>query len=127
MKKIFTYVLAMVALAAQAQLVSDQTNGVRLSFKEDRTGKEIMLPTITWDYPAREYTNSEDRRVNFKASVESTAVIKEIAIELYRGGAEKPLSTRPIEIGENLHKYEFEQQMFLFNGENEVKEFDESV
>ncbi|MFY0598961.1 MAG: caspase family protein [Cyclobacteriaceae bacterium] len=120
MKHIFIIFGLVVTLSTQAQLVSDQTNAIRLDYNLETTTHEIVLPTIQWEFPVREYTNSQDKKATFSAFVESSSPIKEIILGVGKQRDSKPLATKIIEVPENTLKFKFKKEMHLLDGENVI-------
>lgn len=103
-----------------AQIVSDQTNAVRLDYSQPSNDQEVILPTIGWEFPAREYTNSQEKKAQFVASVQSSSPIKEIKLGIGKKRGEKPLATTSIEIPENTLRYQVDKTIHLLDGENVI-------
>ncbi len=119
MKNILIFIMTMIAFSVEAQLVSDQTNAIRLDFNKPEKG-EIILPKIGWEYPSREYTNSQEKKARFEALIESTTPIKEVKIGIGKKRGAKPFATTTIEIPENTLKYKVEKDIHLLSGENVI-------
>ncbi len=119
--KIIASLLLVVAVATvQAQIVSEQSNAIRLDFANGEDGKEIVLPSIDWEFPSREYTNSEERKAKFVASVASSKAIQEVTIGVARKRGEKPLASKKLEVAGNATSFKVDQEMNLLDGENVI-------
>ncbi len=119
--KIIASLLLVVAVATvQAQIVSEQSNAIRLDFANGEDSKEIVLPSIDWEFPSREYTNSEERKAKFVANVASSKAIQEVTIGVARKRGEKPLASKKLEVAENAMSFKVDQEMNLLDGENVI-------
>ena len=119
MKTLISILSIIVVFACQAQLVSDQTNAIRIDVTKP-VEAEVTMPSISWEYPAREYTNSQENKTSFIASIESTTPIKEVKLGIGKTRSGKPLATKTIEIPENTLKYKIENSVYLRDGENVI-------
>lgn len=119
MSKLLTGLAFMMACFAQAQLVSDQTNAIRIDVTQ-ATDHEVIMPVINWEFPSREYTNSQEKKTVFSAFVESSTPIKEIRLGIGKTRTGKPLATTKIEVPENTLKFKVEKSIYLRDGENVI-------
>lgn len=115
-----TVVLASIATVGHAQIVSDQTNAIRLDFEQPANEHGITLPVITWEHPTREYTNAQENKANFVASIESKTPLTEVKLTLGKQRGGMALATKSIELPENTLKYRLEKDMRLMDGENVI-------
>ncbi len=120
MKLIITILFASIALPGLAQLVGDQTNAIQLDFTQEVSNEEIILPTIAWEYPSREYTNTQENEANFRATIKSSNPISKIEIGIGKKRGDKFLATMKLDIPENTLKYRVDKEIRLFDGENVV-------
>ena len=120
MRTILYNLLFVITVVGNAQLVSDQTNAIRIDYSQPSSDKEIILPSIQWEFPAREYTNSQERKAKFVANVQSSAPIKEVKIGIGKTRGGKPLATTSIEIPENTLRCKIEKTIHLLKGENVI-------
>ena len=65
-------------LSGQAQMVADRTNEVQLDFNKPIV--TTKLPRIEWDLPRLEYTNSQENKVDVKATVTSVVPLKSVRL-----------------------------------------------
>lgn len=119
MRILFNYLFIVLAVSASAQLVSDQTNAIRLDYEQEVNNQEIVLPTIAWEFPRREYTNSQESYTKFVANIESTTPIKEVTIALGKERGENRRG-RKLEFPEKALKFQVEKNLYLKDGENVV-------
>ncbi|MEQ8472442.1 MAG: caspase family protein [Marinoscillum sp.] len=103
-----------------SQLVSDQTNAIRLDYTTPLTEKSVELPIIEWVFPTSEYTNSQDKRIYFKATISSTTEIKSIRMNLSKSRDGDILGSKQISVAPNSLTFQFDQPISLFDGENVV-------
>ncbi|MBV6646312.1 MAG: caspase family protein [Cyclobacteriaceae bacterium] len=120
MRTLASILFTMAVLFSNAQLVSDQTNAIRLDFKQTENDKEIVLPTVQWEFPGREYTNSQERRAKFVAILESSKPIQLVEMGIGRKRGEKPLATKSFEVAKNTLRYKLEKEINLLDGENVI-------
>ncbi|MEO9482538.1 MAG: caspase family protein [Ekhidna sp.] len=119
MKNILSSLLILLVTCSQAQLVSDKTNAIRIDASQSVEG-EVILPFISWEFPTREYTNSQEKKTKFVASIESSTPIKEVKLGIGKKRGAKPLATTTIEVPENTLKFQVEKDIYLRDGENVV-------
>ena len=115
-----TLFMAFAGAMSYAQIVSDQTNAIRLDLANQVNEDEVVLPEINWEFPSREYTNSQAKKAKFVASVQSSTAIAEIRIGIGKSRFAKPLATSKIEIPENTYQIKVEKDMHLLDGENVI-------
>lgn len=117
-KNIYTLsLILLVPICLNAQLVSSETNAIKVNIPEAQD-KLIELPTIKWNFPAREYSNSEDRMVELNAMVQSTSPIESIKVSLYKERGGEIIGSKRIEVTENALTHSFNQSFNLLKGEN---------
>jgi hypothetical protein len=106
-----------------AQLVSDATNEIYFKFDStaETSGATVSLPSISWEFPTSQYTNSEENQVTFKSLIESRSPLQEILISVSKGSDGSSIfPPTALKIPDNSLKYVFEKQLYLIDGENVV-------
>ena len=105
-----------------AQLVSDNTNAIRLDYTRGGTEsnpQKIVLPEIEWQFPSSEYTNSQENQIEIKCIISSASPISSIKI-LIGKNKDEIRGTKAVPIPEGTARYELNQRIFLGDGENVV-------
>ncbi len=115
------FVIAFVGLLVfnqlSAQVVVDQTNHISLDFTKDL---DTSLPAITWEQPRLEYTNSEEGRLEVKATVSSSVNLKGVQLLLLRSLDEKPFAVKDIDLADD-QSASVEQSLMLQDGQNYLR------
>ena len=119
MKILISLFLTLTTSLTFAQLVGDQTNAIKLDYSVEVENSEIVLPTIDWVFPTREYTNTQENKAQFTATIRSTTAIDKIEIGIGKSRGEF-LATTTVEIPENTLKYRLDKEINLFDGENVI-------
>ncbi len=121
MKNVFiTLSLMLISMLAHSQLVSDQTNAIGLDFTKETNPKLVEMPTIEWVFPSSAYTNSQDKRIDFKANITSKSEIKSIKINLSKSADGDLLGSKNVPVAPNSLEFKLDQSITLFDGENIV-------
>lgn len=119
MKNILTSLAILFATFVQAQLVSDQTNAIRIDVTQPNES-EVVLPEIGWEFPSREYTNSQEKRTSFTANLKSSTPIKEVKLSIGKTRGGEAWSNKVFEVPENTLEYKLEKNIYLKDGENVI-------
>ncbi|WP_421878952.1 caspase family protein [Marinoscillum sp.] len=128
MKTLFLLTSAfIISVGLEAQLVSDQTNGIALDFTKEAPDGRVELPEIDWTFPTSAYTNSQENKIEFKAMISSKSPLKSVSLTLGKSRTGEPLGTKTIKIPKNSIQFEFEQSMTLWDGENVIGLIAENV
>lgn len=104
---------------AEAQLVSDQTNAIRIDVTQPNEN-EVVLPEIGWEFPSREYTNSQEKRTSFTANLKSSTPIKKVKLSIGKTRGGEAWSNKVFEVPENTLEYRLEKNIYLKDGENVI-------
>jgi Caspase domain len=106
-----------------AQTVSDRTNTLQMDFT--RPSVTTVLPTITWELPALEYTSSTENRINIKATVVSSVELKRVGVAVTRSLTGEPVY-REIEFDSKVIA-NVEKNVYLRDGQNYIQVIAENI
>ena len=119
MKKLTAiFAFAVMAAGSNAQLVSDNSNAIRLDF-EMPVENRINLPEISWEFPSSEYTNSQENQVQIRSFINSPSPLKSITIRIGKT-KDEIRGSKAVPFPPNSLKFQLDQQIFLMDGENVV-------
>ncbi|MCR9250817.1 MAG: caspase family protein [bacterium] len=119
MKILVSISLILISSLTFGQLVGDQTNAIKLDFTAEPLKGEVILPTIAWEFPSREYTNTQENKAQFVATIKSSTPIDKILIGIGKKRGDY-MATRTVEVPENTLKYRLDKEINLFDGENVI-------
>lgn len=100
--------------SAYGQIVSSKSNEIQVDFSN--ADQNASFPQIKWISPRLEYTNSEEERIDIKASVTSLHKLKDVVLQIKRGLYEEPVASRTVYV-EDPYKVSLDMSMKLFDGE----------
>ncbi len=102
-----------------SQNFSGKTNDIVLDFKKPiRSALPISLPSIVWETPQMEYTNTQSNSVEIKATVYSDIELSSIKIIIgdgYASRGEKPLDLKQV------REFHIQQSLSLLDGQNVIE------
>lgn len=98
-----------------AQIVGDKTNQIVLDFENESI--TTSLPSIEWIYPAMEFTNTQENRVNVKAKITSGVPLKSVMLRVLNRKDGTALGTRAADIDDPFN-VEIDLSMYVVKGEN---------
>lgn len=121
MRKILTCLaLSFMSTLTYSQLVSDQTNAINLDFSQESGTTLIELPVINWVFPSSSYTNSQEKKINFEATVTSKSPIKSAKLNLSKSADGDIIGSKSVLVPPNALTFQLSQSITLFDGENVV-------
>jgi len=106
------------------QIVSDQTNHIKLDFSKETS---TILPHVIWEYPKLEYTNSEKNRLNIKSSVNSQVPLKSVQLIVRRSLEEDPVTIKTINTAPGATDAQIEMNIRLMEGQNYLQIVAENI
>ena len=118
MKNIVIVVLVLIGLSSNAQIVVDKTNEIVLNFSKE--GLNTSLPTIEWIFPRLEYTNTQENRVEVKATVTSSTPMKNVVVSVKRGKTEEAIGARSADMDDKFN-VNVDLSMRVSDGENWIE------
>ncbi|MFY0687500.1 MAG: caspase family protein [Cyclobacteriaceae bacterium] len=122
MKFLLALFAALIFHTGICQLVSDNTNAIRLDFSEAGeviAPNKIVLPEIMWEFPTSEYTNSQENQIEIKCTIASSSPITSLKIHIGKSKGEIK-GTKAVPVPEGTARYQLDQRIFLADGENVV-------
>jgi len=114
----FSMFVILFALNVKGQVVVDRTNQIQLDFNKPIVATK--LPTITWELPGLEYTNSTENRVDIKATINSILPLKLVRVAVLQSLDEEPTAYMDIDLTSEFTAV-VEKNIFLRNGQNYVE------
>jgi len=124
MKKIIFLLLIYSSHALYSQIVTDKSNEIVINFKNPEIN--TILPKIEWIFPRLAYTNTQENRVEIKATVSSTIALKDVVISVKKGKDEEPIGSRSADM-ENPFEVNINLTMRVVDGENWIEIVAETV
>ncbi len=121
---ILPVVLLMTMYNSIAQVVVDQTNYIHLDFSNE---SNTVLPKVIWEHPRLEYTNSEERVLDIKATVESHVPLKSVQLIIRAALDEEPLAVKEIPFDSGGTQVTIQQNLNLSDGQNYLQVWAENV
>ncbi|MFT6036305.1 MAG: hypothetical protein ACI9XJ_001883 [Marivirga sp.] len=119
MKKIIVLAAFLLcALSMQAQIVKSKTNAIALDFTKPNLN--TSLPTIEWEYPRLEFTNTQENRIQIKANISSGVPLKKVTLVVRKGEKGEAIGTRAAEIDDQFN-VSMDLSMFVVDGENWIE------
>jgi len=118
MKNIVIVVLVLIGFSSNAQIVVDKTNEIVLNFSKE--GLNTSLPTIEWIFPRLEYTNTQENRVEVKATVTSSTPMKNVVVSVKRGKTEEAIGARSADMDDKFN-VNVDLSMRVSDGENWIE------
>ncbi|SMG15202.1 Caspase domain-containing protein [Marivirga sericea] len=117
LKNIFAITLLSILFIGRvsAQIVGDKTNQIVLDFENESI--TTSLPSIEWIYPAMEFTNTQENRVNVKAKITSGVPLKSVMLRVLNRKDGTALGTRAADIDDPFN-VEIDLSMYVVKGEN---------
>lgn len=106
---------AMLMNAGSAQIIVDKTNEIMLDFSKEALN--TSLPEIDWIYPAMEFTNTQEERIEVRAKITSGVPLKSVVLKVLNRKDGSPMGTRAAEIDDPFN-VEIDLSMFVVKGEN---------
>jgi Caspase domain len=101
---------------ALAQILSEKTNELALTLKGTGLPNTGPLPTITWIYPALDFTNSGRDKIDIHATVESSIPLQEIKLLIGNAADGSIFTSKNIKIEGKTQ--DIQQSITLPNGSN---------
>jgi len=119
MRAIFIYVFVVFLMAehVEAQSFNGKTNSINLNFKQGTIN--AILPVISWQTPALEYTNSQKGEFVIEVNVKSESALKEVKFQVI--DAEKNIREKNVELTENNFTKNYKQPLVLQDGQYQIK------
>jgi hypothetical protein len=124
MKILATILLSLSVILCRAQIVADRTNQIQLDFNKAQV--TTKLPKIDWELPRLEYTNSQENKVEIKASVTSPVPLKNIRLAILKSLDEEPTASINI-TPEVATSATINRSIHLTNGQNYLQDIAENV
>lgn len=118
MKKIIFSLTLLLSAYAQAQIVSDKSNEILLNFTAEQ--KNTSLPTIFWISPRLEFTNTQESRIQIKASVSSSIPLKKVHIAMKKSKEGSSLGTRMADM-DDPYNVNIDLSLLVSSGENWIE------
>lgn len=118
MRNIVIVVLVFICLSSNAQIVVDKTNEIVLNFSKE--GLNTSLPTIEWIFPRLEYTNTQENRVEVKATVTSSTPMKNVVVSVKRGKKDEAIGARTADMDDKFN-VNIDLSMRVSDGENWIE------
>ena len=119
MKRYFTlFLLLIFSHLSVAQIVTDKSNEIKLDFSKQLIA--TSLPSIEWEFPRLEYTNTQENRIEIKAAVSSSVPLKSVTLVVKQGEKGQVIGTRALEIDDKFN-VKVDLSMFVIDGENWIE------
>ncbi|WP_416867205.1 MAG: caspase family protein [Imperialibacter sp.] len=100
------------------QVVATRTNQVH--FDVTKSSSPTTLPRIVWELPRLEYTNSQENRVDVKATVVSSEPLKSVRLALKSSNDGEPSATKNVELESPLMTT-VQQNLYLPDGQSYIE------
>jgi len=100
------------------QVVATRTNQVH--FDVTKSSSPTTLPRIVWELPRLEYTNSQENRVDVKATVVSSEPLKSVRLALKSSSDGEPSATKNVELESPLMTT-VQQNLYLPDGQSYIE------
>ncbi|MEQ8534068.1 MAG: caspase family protein [Imperialibacter sp.] len=110
--------LTLVSPAIFGQVVATRTNQVHIDVT--KPSNATTLPRIVWELPRLEYTNSQENRVDVKATVVSTEPLKSVRLALKTSNDGEPSAVKNVELESPLVT-SIQQNLYLPDGQNYIE------
>lgn len=110
---VLMFMLAM-SINTFGQIVSSKSNEIQLQFTDE--SKNASFPQIKWISPRLEYTNSEEERIDIKASITSMHKLESVVLHILKSKNEQPVASRTVYV-EDPFIVNLDMSMKLFDGE----------
>ncbi len=110
---------------AFGQELRTKTNAVYLTFKTPRT--LTTVPTIVWNSPQLEYTNSFENTVEIEVDIKSEIPLSNIQLVLGDNVSKKARAAKKIEGVENKKSFHLKEKVYLPEGSNYLEIIAENV
>ncbi|CAD5293143.1 MULTISPECIES: caspase family protein [unclassified Imperialibacter] len=110
--------LTLVSPAIFGQVVATRTNQVHIDVT--KPANATTLPRIVWELPRLEYTNSQENRVDVKATVVSTEPLKSVRLALKTSNDGEPSAVKNVELESPLLT-SIQQNLYLPDGQNYIE------
>ncbi len=105
------------AIPSAAQSFNSKTNNINFDFKGEAVN--AVLPVVTWQTPALEFTNSQKGDFVIDVTAKSELPLKEMVFQLIDG--EKNIRERKVEIELNTFTKNYIQPLHLLDGQYQIK------
>ena len=112
-------IAGIITSTAHAQVVSDRTNEIKIDFTKE--SGELKASRLKWEYPSRQYTNSTEKRINFKCTIESPAPITAINLIIRTTKDGDPIGSMPQPFEEGSLTAIVDRNINLRDGQNYVE------
>ena len=100
-----------------AQSFSGKTNSISINFKDANV--KAVVPTISWQTPALEYTNSQKGDFVIEVVARSSAPIKEMKFQVI--DLEKNVRERNVELEGEVFVRSYQQPLHLLDGQYQIR------
>lgn len=114
MKTLVIILMLGITYSAIGQIVSSRSNEIQLEFTEETVN--AAFPQIKWISPRLEYTNSEEERIDIKATVTSLHKLESVVLQIKKGQNEAPVASRTVYV-EDPFNVNLDMSMKLFDGD----------
>ncbi len=114
MKRTLLIALILVAVASKGQNLSVRTNAIELDFAENTS--TASLPTIEWQFPLMEHTNSKENKVSLRAFVNSEFEITNATLHIGNNKTGKKISSKELVIAPGSKTYALDKSVYLPKG-----------
>lgn len=115
MRILFTVLILSLVNVSFAQVMSDKTNEIVLSF--DQSERNISLPAIDWIYPRLEFTNTQENRIQIKAKITSSKPLKSVVLSIKKDKNDTPIGSRAADM-DDAFNVEIDLSMRVLEGQN---------
>lgn len=121
---LFSYACSAI-FPAFGQELRTKTNAVYLSFKTPRT--LTTVPTIVWNSPKLEYTNSFENTVEIEVDIKSEVALSNIQLIIGDNVSKNARAGKKIEGVENKNLFHLKERVYLPEGSNYLEIIAENV
>jgi len=125
MKKLsILLVLVFCSFAVLAQIVVEKTNTIKLDLTQNTN---TILPKVSWEYPALEYSNSPENKIMVKGYADSKIKLKSVKLSLTNATQSSEPMTKEFPVEEPGFNVNIESELYLIEGENKLEIIAENV
>lgn len=123
MKKSLLILFLLQSFFGYSQIVVDKTNEIVLNFRN--ASINTSLPSIEWIFPRLEYTNTQENRVQVKATITSSRPLKSVVISVKKGKDLEPIGSRTADLDDKFN-VSIDLSMRVLDGDNWIEIIAES-
>jgi hypothetical protein len=118
LRLVILFLLLQAFLRIDAQVVVDRSNKIQLDFNKPVV--PTKFPQIIWELPRLEYTNSQDPKIEIKATVTSIVPIKRIQLSILHSLTEDPIAFQELH-PDSEFKSAIDKKLTLNSGQNYIQ------